>query len=346
MRFCCLAYALTDQHLFHCSWRLRSPLAHRPLHHARHRITLPSGRSKCSCTCPGSLPPVTSTPNSMLIVKAYSVRFADDRNSHRPSATAHLTCRMPTLPLSSLAPLLLRPEVDRRASGHVVAQRPQRVVLVLAFELVRRLHDDVDLHAPPRRPHQRLADVRNPVDGVADQRDPLPGRVENLEDCLLRAPEGVCLGAGASPDQFDRLAFPVDLLGVARRPQRQGHGVRRHARRLALATGRRTRRPCCGSAGAGCLARPGPSTPGRSGAHRPAPRRRRPAFRTPASSQLRQSACGRGPSAHPKKAKSSRSTVFTSTERSRYLLPRSQHVSGRNEQAWHAAPCSVSPLPG
>lgn len=36
---------------------------------------------------------------------------------------------------------------------------------------------------------------------------------------------------------------------------------------------------------------------------------------------------------HSKNAKSARSTVSTSTDRSRYLLPRSQDVSGKNVQA-------------
>ncbi len=44
-----------------------------------------------------------------------------------------------------------------------------------------------------------------------------------------------------------------------------------------------------------------------------------------------------------KNAKPSDSTVETSTDRSRYLLPRSHEVSGRNRQAWQAAPCSVRP---
>ena len=44
-----------------------------------------------------------------------------------------------------------------------------------------------------------------------------------------------------------------------------------------------------------------------------------------------------------KNARSSDSTVETSTERSRYLLPRSHEVSGRNRQAWQAAPWSVRP---
>ena len=48
-----------------------------------------------------------------------------------------------------------------------------------------------------------------------------------------------------------------------------------------------------------------------------------------------------------KKANSSRSTVGTSTVRSRYLLPRSQEVSGAKRQAWHDAPWSDVPsLPG
>ena len=36
---------------------------------------------------------------------------------------------------------------------------------------------------------------------------------------------------------------------------------------------------------------------------------------------------------HSKNAKSARSTVSTNTERSRYLLPRSHDVSGKNVQA-------------
>jgi len=41
-------------------------------------------------------------------------------------------------------------------------------------------------------------------------------------------------------------------------------------------------------------------------------------------------------------------SVGTSSERSRYLFPRSHEVSGANWQAWHAAPCSdaVPSLPG
>jgi hypothetical protein len=96
----------------------------------------------------------------------------------------------------------------------------------------------------------------------------------------------------------------------------------------------------------GMPGRLGPSTPSRSGAQMPGLRRRRRASRTPTSSQLRRSACGLRPLLHPKKARSSRSSVFSSTQRSRYLLPRSQHVSDRKEQAWHAAPCSLSPVPG
>ena len=46
---------------------------------------------------------------------------------------------------------------------------------------------------------------------------------------------------------------------------------------------------------------------------------------------------------YSKNAKSLRSTVETSTARSRYLLPRSQDVSGANRQAWHEAACSVLP---
>ena len=46
---------------------------------------------------------------------------------------------------------------------------------------------------------------------------------------------------------------------------------------------------------------------------------------------------------HSKNAKSARSNVSTNTERSRYLFPRSQDVSGRKVQAWQAAPCNVTP---
>src|SRR5208337_4095329 len=46
----------------------------------------------------GASPPVISTPSSMFRLKAYFVRFADDRNSQRPSPTTHLTCKMPSLP--------------------------------------------------------------------------------------------------------------------------------------------------------------------------------------------------------------------------------------------------------
>ena len=42
-----------------------------------------------------------------------------------------------------------------------------------------------------------------------------------------------------------------------------------------------------------------------------------------------------------KNARSADSTVETSTERSRYLFPRSHEVSGTNRQAWQAAPWSV-----
>ena len=51
--------------------------------------------SKCFSTSTGIFPPVISTPSSMLMLNAYSVRLALERNNRRPSATAHLTCRMP-----------------------------------------------------------------------------------------------------------------------------------------------------------------------------------------------------------------------------------------------------------
>jgi len=41
----------------------------------------PDQLSNCSSTCPGSGPPVTKTPSSMLMVKAYSVKLALDRKS-------------------------------------------------------------------------------------------------------------------------------------------------------------------------------------------------------------------------------------------------------------------------
>ena len=53
-----------------------------------------SGRN-ARCTCPGSFPPVTSSPNSILIVKAYSVKLALEGTSgfHRPPRTSRAECR-------------------------------------------------------------------------------------------------------------------------------------------------------------------------------------------------------------------------------------------------------------
>ena len=93
------------------------------------------------------VPPVIKTPSSMLREKACSVRFALDRNSHRPSATAHLTCRIPGLPCRPEAPLE-RPEVDAAAARHGRPQGGQGAVRVLPFDPVGAFDDDVDRHAP------------------------------------------------------------------------------------------------------------------------------------------------------------------------------------------------------
>ena len=70
--------------------------------YTRRKLPTSTSRSKCRSTIPGNYPPFTSKPNSMLMVKAYSVKLALDRNIRCPSATAHLTWRMPIFPLSSL----------------------------------------------------------------------------------------------------------------------------------------------------------------------------------------------------------------------------------------------------
>ena len=95
---------------------------------------------------------------------------------------------MPTLPFGSLLPAVLRPVVQRGAGRHVVAQGPDRVVFPLPWILSGRLDDDPDPHATSGRPHQGVTHMRDAVDGVADEGDPLAGRIEHLEDGLLRVP--------------------------------------------------------------------------------------------------------------------------------------------------------------
>ena len=156
----------------------------------------------------------------MLIVKAYSVRFAEDRNSQRPSATTHLTCRMPTLPFGSLA--LRSPSARSRPWSRPPRPRPvpgSCRIRCCPASLSGRLDDDLDPDATPGGPHQGVPDMRDAVDGVADERDPLAGRIEHLEDGLFRVAVGDGLAAGSRPDQLDGLAPVSQTLQMGRRPE-------------------------------------------------------------------------------------------------------------------------------
>ena len=68
--------------------------------------------------------------------KAYSVRLALDRNNQLASATAHLTCKSPGLPLCPFAVLRKRPEVDAALLGNRRPDSGERAVRVLSFEPV------------------------------------------------------------------------------------------------------------------------------------------------------------------------------------------------------------------
>ena len=157
--------------------------------HTLSNTPIPINRSNCSSTCPGSGPPVTRSPSSMLMVKAYSVRLALDRNSQRPSATAHLTCRMPCLPPSVMCPLFFGPVVHRRNCRHLIPKGLDRVVFRLTFDLVRCFHDHVDPHATMGSTYQCLADAGDSVDGVADQGDASELRNPRLEGSPARCGE-------------------------------------------------------------------------------------------------------------------------------------------------------------
>ena len=95
----------------------------------------------------------------MFRLKAYFVRFADDKNSHRPSPTTHLTWRIPSLPDPSALRFSLGQKSTRGAPRHVVAQSVQGGEFILHVELVRRLHNHGDPHSPLGGSDNRILDV-------------------------------------------------------------------------------------------------------------------------------------------------------------------------------------------
>ena len=103
--------------------------------------------------------------------------------------------------------ILLRPEVDLRAPRHVVAQGVEGRVLVLHVQLIRGLDDNRDLHAPLGGSNHRLLDVRDGIDRIAHQQDPALGRVQNLQDGLLRVPEGDVLAPWPRTDTLAHRAY-------------------------------------------------------------------------------------------------------------------------------------------
>ena len=76
-------------------------------------------------------------------------------------------------------PFLLRPKIDRGASFDFCTQRPDRVVLALTFNFVRRLNDHRQLHASLGGFDEGLGDVGNRVDGETDERDSFLSRIQN-----------------------------------------------------------------------------------------------------------------------------------------------------------------------
>ena len=159
----------------------------------------------------------------MLIENAYSVRFADERKSQRPSATTHLTWRMPTLPFGSLS---LRSFGQKYSVEQAATSSPK--ARIVSYSCCPCILSGVSTMIPTRTPrraalHQGVTHMRDAVDGVADDGDPLAGRVEHLEDRLLRVAVRDGLAAGSRPDQFDRLTPVTQALQMGRRPKRHGH---------------------------------------------------------------------------------------------------------------------------
>src|SRR5271166_5973742 len=101
--------------------------------------------------------------------------------------------------------ILFRPVVDCRAPRYVLAQSLECRVLALNRDLVWSLDNDRDLHAPLAGTDDGLLDVRDRIDGIAHQQDSALRGVQNLQDGLLRVPEGDLLAAWSGPDYLDRL---------------------------------------------------------------------------------------------------------------------------------------------
>ena len=66
---------------WHTVRRPSAPCQFRAKPYTLSNTPIPIKRSNCSSTCPGSGPPVTRSPSSMLMMKACLVRFALDKNS-------------------------------------------------------------------------------------------------------------------------------------------------------------------------------------------------------------------------------------------------------------------------
>ena len=121
----------------------------------------------------------------MFSEKAYSVRLALVRNKIRLVATAHLTCRRPTLP-SAVRFRLAGRDVDRRTGSDFLAKRLYgRQVRVLPFEPVGYSTRSCIRHVTPSGPYERFSNPGHVIDGVTDQDDPAARRVEDLENRLL-----------------------------------------------------------------------------------------------------------------------------------------------------------------
>ena len=174
------------------------------------RIVFPINLSNCSSICAGIGPPVTNIPSSMLMLKAYSVRFALDRNRQRPSATA-LDVQDADFATLGHRPHLFRPVVDRRTRPHVGPEGLNRVVNALSLDAIGRFHDDLDLHAATGGSYKSIGNTRNLVNRVADQRDPLLGRIQDLKDRLFGTAKWPCVGHWPRPNQFDGLLLPMGL---------------------------------------------------------------------------------------------------------------------------------------
>ncbi len=274
----------------------------------------------------------------MFTVKAYSVRLALDRNSQRPSATAHFTCRMPCLPPFSCRPLCFGPVVHRRDCRHLIPKGLDRVVFRLPFDLVRCLHHHVDPYPTAGCSNQGLANAGNPVNGVADQGDAFRGRIQHLQDGLLRAAKRHAFHLGAGPHQLHRLALTMNLFGLCRRQQAERHFLGRKVLGTILPAVQEIGGDVPVVGVRNVLGDPCP------GLWRSGPRRLQDRPIDDADHLGRQSSRQLNGHFdqlvfaivhlhHSKKARSARSTVSTNTDRSRYLLPRSQDVSGTKVQA-------------